>query len=111
VFHHLTTTEKEAAFAGLRALLRPGGELHIADFGQPHTLYTQLAVPCVPMALNSGLFWQGWFVRRAGTVVLEYLDPIPPGLPRREFMALLESRIEEATNRLLAERRQKSDKA
>ena len=43
VFHHLTTTEKQAAFAALRALLRPGGELHIADFGQPHTLYTQLA--------------------------------------------------------------------
>jgi ubiquinone/menaquinone biosynthesis C-methylase UbiE len=43
VFHHLTTAEKEAAFAALRALLHPGGELHIADFGRPHTLYTQLA--------------------------------------------------------------------
>src|ERR1043165_8385861 len=49
-------------------------------------LYAQLAVPGVPMALNCSVFWQGWFIRRAGTVVLEYLEPIPPGLPRREFM-------------------------
>src|SRR5882724_4036626 len=68
-------------------------------------LYMQLNVPCVPMALNSSLFWDGLFIRRPGTVVLEYLEPIPPGLPRREFMALLESRIEEATKRLLAEGR------
>ena len=43
VFHHLTTAEKEAAFAALRTLLRPGGELHVADFGKPHTRYTELA--------------------------------------------------------------------
>ena len=43
MFHHLTTPEKEAAFAALRALLRPGGELHVADFGRPHTAYTRLA--------------------------------------------------------------------
>ncbi len=66
-------------------------------------LYNSLKVPCVPAALNSGLFWRGWFLRLPGTVVLEYLEPIPPGLPRREFMALLESRIEDATARLLAE--------
>jgi 1-acyl-sn-glycerol-3-phosphate acyltransferase len=66
-------------------------------------LYLQLGVPCVPMAHNSSLFWDGWFIRRAGTLVLEYLEPIPPGLPRREFMALLESRIEAGAKRLLAE--------
>ena len=43
MFHHLTTSEKAAAFAALRTLLRPGGELHVADFGKPHTLYTGLA--------------------------------------------------------------------
>ena len=68
-------------------------------------LYAGLGVPCVPVALNSGLYWDGLFLRRPGKVVLEYLEPIPPGLPRREFMALLESRIEEATARLIAEGR------
>ncbi|HWP67411.1 MAG TPA: methyltransferase domain-containing protein [Candidatus Limnocylindria bacterium] len=43
VFHHLTTPEKQAAFAALHVLLRGGGELHVADFGRPHTAYTRLA--------------------------------------------------------------------
>jgi 1-acyl-sn-glycerol-3-phosphate acyltransferase len=68
-------------------------------------LYLQLKVPCVPVAHNSGLFWTGGFLRRPGTIVLEYLEPIPPGLKRHEFMDLLERRTEEATNRLLTEGR------
>jgi ubiquinone/menaquinone biosynthesis C-methylase UbiE len=43
MLHHLSTPEKAAAFAAVRALLRPGGELHVADFGKPHTAYTRLA--------------------------------------------------------------------
>jgi 1-acyl-sn-glycerol-3-phosphate acyltransferase len=66
-------------------------------------LYAQLHVPCVPVAHNSGLFWAGGFFRKPGTIILEFLPPIPPGLSRRDFMTALESRIEEASNRLLAE--------
>jgi len=67
-------------------------------------LYRGLGVPVVPVALNSGLFWpRRGFLRRPGRIVLEYLEPIPPGLPRGAFMAELESRIEEATRRLEAE--------
>lgn len=65
-------------------------------------LYGQLGVPCVPVALNSGVFWTG-FIKYPGTLVLEFLDPIPPGLPRREFMPRLETAIENATARLVAE--------
>ena len=65
-------------------------------------LYGQLGVPCVPVALNSGMFWTG-FIKRPGTLVLEFLAPIPPGLPRREFMPRLEGAIEGATARLIAE--------
>lgn len=43
MLHHLTTLEKVATFAAARTLLRPGGELHVADFGRPHTAYTRLA--------------------------------------------------------------------
>ncbi len=65
-------------------------------------LYGQLGVACVPAALNSGLFWTG-FVKRPGTIVLEFLAPIPPGLRSREFLKVLEDRIETATARLVAE--------
>jgi 1-acyl-sn-glycerol-3-phosphate acyltransferase len=67
-------------------------------------LYGQLGVPCVPVALNSGLFWAG-FIKHPGTIVLEFLEPIPPGLPRRDFMPRLQSAIETATARLVAEGR------
>jgi 1-acyl-sn-glycerol-3-phosphate acyltransferase len=66
-------------------------------------LYAQLHVSCVPVAHNSGLFWAGGFLRKPGTIILEFLPPIPPGLSRRDFMILLESCIEETSNRLLAE--------
>jgi 1-acyl-sn-glycerol-3-phosphate acyltransferase len=64
-------------------------------------LYAMLDVECVPVALNSGVHWTG-FLKRPGTIVLEFLEPIAPGLKRPAFMALLEERIETATNRLLA---------
>ena len=66
-------------------------------------LYSLVGLPCVPMAHNSGLFWSGWFLRKPGTIVVEFLNPIEPGLPRREFMKILETRIETGSNRLLAE--------
>ena len=67
-------------------------------------LYAQLGLPVIPVALNSGLYWgRRSFMKRSGTVILEFLKPIEPGLPRREFMALLEERIEEASIRLLRE--------
>ena len=65
-------------------------------------LYQALGVPCVPVALNSGLFWgRRSFVKRPGTITLEILEPIPAGLPRQRFMSELESRIEPATRRLV----------
>ena len=64
-------------------------------------LYAMLGVECVPVALNSGIHWTG-FLKRPGTIVLEFLEPIAPGMKRPAFMALLEERIETTTNRLLA---------
>ncbi len=68
-------------------------------------LYGQLDVPCYPVALNSGLYWTGpmGFVKNKGTVVIQFLTPIPPGLQRREFMQRLESAIETATAKLVDE--------
>jgi 1-acyl-sn-glycerol-3-phosphate acyltransferase len=63
-------------------------------------LYALLEAPCVPVALNSGVYWTG-FLKRPGTIVLAFLEPIPPGLKRGAFMMLLEQRIESATAALL----------
>jgi 1-acyl-sn-glycerol-3-phosphate acyltransferase len=67
-------------------------------------LYDALGVPCVPVALNSGLFWpRRSLLRRPGTIIVEILDPIPPGLRKAEFLRRLETAIEGASNRLLVE--------
>ncbi len=67
-------------------------------------LYTQLGIPCVPVALNSGQFWTS-FWKYPGQIVIEFLPPIPAGLKRAAFMRELEERIETATGRLLEEGR------
>jgi len=67
-------------------------------------LYRDLAIPCTPMATNSGAHWPAHgFLRRPGLIVYEFLEPIPAGLHRGAFMRELESRIETASSRLLAE--------
>lgn len=38
VLHHLTADEKLGAMRTLRGALKPGGELHVADFGPSHNL-------------------------------------------------------------------------
>ncbi len=63
-------------------------------------LYGMLGVACVPVALNSGVYWTG-FLKRPGTIVLEFLEPLPPGLKREAFMTQLQERIEAATAALL----------
>ena len=69
-------------------------------------LYGETGVPCVPIALNSGLFWpRRSLLRRPGTILLEVLDPIAPGLGRKAFTARLQAAIETATARLVAEGR------
>jgi 1-acyl-sn-glycerol-3-phosphate acyltransferase len=65
-------------------------------------IYVNSGVACLPVALNSGLFWpRRNFMRYPGTLVVEFLDPLPPGLSRKEFTARISSSIEDATNRLV----------
>jgi 1-acyl-sn-glycerol-3-phosphate acyltransferase len=67
-------------------------------------IYTDCGVPCLPVALNSGLFWpRRTFMRYPGTLVVEFLDPLPAGLPRDEFLNRMRNAIEEATNRIVAD--------
>ena len=65
-------------------------------------LYKNLKIPCVPVALNSGLFWpKNKLKKKPGKILVEFLKPIEPGLGDDDFMVQLETRIEEATNRLV----------
>lgn len=67
-------------------------------------LYGRSGVPCVPLALNSGLFWpRRSLLRFPGTVLVEALEPIPPGIERRAFFTRLQSALEEAASRLAVE--------
>ena len=67
-------------------------------------LYRELGVPCVPVATNSGVHWPAHgFLRKPGVIVFEFLEPIPPGLKRATFMDTLKTRIETASDALLAE--------
>ena len=65
-------------------------------------LYREIDVPVHPVATNSGVHWpRHGFLRHPGTIVFEYLEPIPPGLKRAEFMRILQERIETASTKLL----------
>jgi 1-acyl-sn-glycerol-3-phosphate acyltransferase len=67
-------------------------------------VYEKTAVPCLPVALNAGLFWpRRRFLRFPGTIVVEFLPLILPGMERQAFLRELEARIETATDRLVAE--------
>lgn len=67
-------------------------------------LYRDIGMPCVPVALNSGGHWRkGGLSLKPGTIVFEFLEPLPAGMKRAEFMRELEDQMEAASNALLAE--------
>ena len=67
-------------------------------------LYAESGAACLPLAVNSGLFWpRRSFLRRPGTIVLEFLPVIPPGLDRTVFQGRLRDAIEARSNALMAE--------
>jgi 1-acyl-sn-glycerol-3-phosphate acyltransferase len=68
-------------------------------------LYNSLKVPVVPVALNSGVFWgRRSFTRKKGTIIVDILPAIMPGLEKTVFANTLSNQIEEATQRLLKEK-------
>jgi len=69
-------------------------------------LYEEFGMACHPVAVNTGVFWgKNSIWRRPGVAVIEYLDPIPAGLPKEQFMEQLEEVVEAASERLLVEGR------
>jgi 1-acyl-sn-glycerol-3-phosphate acyltransferase len=82
---------------------RPVGAEPAYRSGIAH-VYSALQVAVTPVAMNSGVFWPRRSLRlRPGTIIIEFLPDIHPGLPRDVFMQTLETAIETATNKLVAE--------
>ena len=102
---------KAALAAGRQVVVFPQGTRtapgqHRQYLPGVYAVYAAGNAPAVPVAVNSGLFWgRHQFLKRPGTITIEFLEPIPPGLDKETFMALLESRTEAATDRLVAEAR------
>lgn len=100
---------KAALAAGHSVIIFPEGTRVAPGKTRPYgpgiaALYGMLDAPVVPVALNSGLFWgRRRFGKRPGTVAIEFLAPIAPGLDRHQFLAELQKRIEDRSGQLAAE--------
>jgi 1-acyl-sn-glycerol-3-phosphate acyltransferase len=95
-----------AADAGRKIVIFPQGTRVAPGAVKPYksgiaALYRELNLPIIPMALNSGLLWpKGSFIKRPGVITVEFLPPIPTGLPRGEMTARLKENLETASDRL-----------
>ncbi|MDK9697643.1 MAG: 1-acyl-sn-glycerol-3-phosphate acyltransferase [Siculibacillus sp.] len=105
----MTERARIEAARGREILIFPEGTRKPAG-AEPHYkhgiahLYEHLGVPLVPVALNSGLFWgRHDFTRHPGTLVIEFLPPIPAGRDPEVVYAEMQEVIETACDRLIAE--------
>jgi 1-acyl-sn-glycerol-3-phosphate acyltransferase len=105
----VTTRAKIELALGRQLLIFPEGTRRPAEgeprykYGTAH-IYGELGLPCVPIALNSGLFWpRRTFLHYPGTIVAEVLDPMPAGLTKEEFAQSVKEILEVATAKLIAE--------
>jgi 1-acyl-sn-glycerol-3-phosphate acyltransferase len=99
----------DAHAEGRKILIFPEG--HLAKIGTKYRyrsgvwhMYRDFDMPVVPLATNLGLFWpEEKYEKHTGTATLEFLDPIPTGLGKDEFLARLEAVVEGKTDDLIAE--------
>lgn len=66
-------------------------------------LYKSLKIPVIPVSLNAGMIWpKGYFDSKTpGIVIMDFAEPIRPGLEGTEFLAQLENTIETNTNDII----------
>lgn len=74
LLHHLTSDNKRRALAETFRVLKPGGQLHIADFGRPHTFL----MACVSLVVR-------WLEE-----AYEHVKGMVPGLIREAGFAHVE---------------------
>lgn len=68
-------------------------------------LYTTMNVEVIPVAFSVGVIWprREWTKSANQRGIMEFMEPIQPGLPFDEFMTLIEERIETRTMELIRE--------
>ena len=105
----LANRSKEAARDGRHILIYPEGHLNAPGTYRRYRsgvwhMMRDFNRPVVPVATNLGLFWQEeLYEKKPGTAVLEFLEPIEPGMDKEAFLALLCDRIETRSQELIAE--------
>jgi 1-acyl-sn-glycerol-3-phosphate acyltransferase len=105
----IAAAAKPVFAAGRQVFIYPEGTRRIPGAPPKYkqgvtALYIETGVACLPVAVNTGLFWRRrGFLRRPGVAVIEYLPVIAPGLDRAAFSERLQSTIEAACDRLNAE--------
>ena len=67
-------------------------------------IYEATDLPVIPMALNSGYYWprKAW-VKHPGTIIFQFLPPIPPGHVPEDVLKDIETQVETASNALASE--------
>jgi len=97
---------KKAVEQGRKIVIFPQGTRVKPKVRKPYkvgvaALYQELEIPVVPMAVNSGMFWaKGSFIKKPGTITIEFLQPIEPNLSRSKMMKRLERELELASDKL-----------
>jgi 1-acyl-sn-glycerol-3-phosphate acyltransferase len=113
---NMTRRAGEAVREGRQLIIFPEGTRRPVDAPPRYKhgvaqIYKESGVTCLPVALNSGLFWpRRTFMRYPGTIVVEFLDPLPPGLSRDEFIDRIRNVIEGATDRIVKDGREEQAK-
>lgn len=101
---------KRVASEGRPILIYPEGELMRIGSRQRYKsgvfyIYQATGQAATPVALSCGLVWpqRKWAKNPNRSCVIEFMEPIQPGLDQETFMALIEERIESGTMALLRE--------
>ncbi len=88
--------------AGHQVVVFPEGTRVLPGESRPYrpgiaALYSHCAVPVIPMALNSGVFWgKTRILKIPGEIVFRFLPALPRGLEKDEMLATLRARLEAA---------------
>ncbi|MBW8881760.1 MAG: 1-acyl-sn-glycerol-3-phosphate acyltransferase [Asticcacaulis sp.] len=106
---NLASRSADAVKDGRSILIYPEGHLNVPGTHRRYRsgvwhMMNNFDMPVVPVATNLGLFWQETdYKKTPGTAVLDFLEPIQPGMAKDEFLALLRDRIETRSQELIAE--------